>query len=169
MPFHELIQHMETNKHPQNSVSLSIKDCHELSVNIAELHLDLGKFNVTTSKIECDANIFFNLCQVRDGAFYHWIHFFGSPTEAKKYAYTLEYKDVTEAKRDLTYNGQVVSIDETAASIQASYNCLSVTFGFFKAHFIDKDRRFQYSVKIRNLKEEVKDENFEYGISDNDE
>ena len=100
--------------------------------------------------------------------FYHWIHFLGSPTEAEKYAYTLEYKDVTNSVRNMTYTGKVVSVDESRKTIQENYNCFSVAYGFFKAHFIDTDRKFKYSLKIRNLKEEAKDENVESGISDDE-
>ena len=42
-------------------------------------------------------------------------------------------------------------------------------FRSLKAHFVDKDRKFSYSVKIWNMKEEVKDEHVESGISDDDE
>ena len=37
------------------------------------------------------------------------------------------------------------------------------------AQFVDENRKFEYSLEIRNLKEEVKDENYESGISDDDE
>ena len=36
-------------------------------------------------------------------------------------------------------------------------------------YFIDENRKYKYSVKIRNLKQEAKDENEESGISDTDE
>ena len=39
----------------------------------------------------------------------------------------------------------------------------------FVVQFSDEERKFEYSLRIRNLKEEVKDENYESGISDNDE
>ena len=35
--------------------------------------------------------------------------------------------------------------------------------------FVDEEDTFEYSFEIRNDKEEVKDENYECGISDNDE
>ena len=34
---------------------------------------------------------------------------------------------------------------------------------------LNESRKFEYSLEIRNLKEEAKDENYESGISDNDE
>ena len=39
----------------------------------------------------------------------------------------------------------------------------------FVVQFSDEERKFEYSLRIRNLKEEVKDENYESGVSDNDE
>ena len=39
----------------------------------------------------------------------------------------------------------------------------------FVAQFLDEENAYEYSLEIRNLKEEAKDENYESGISDNDE
>ena len=40
----------------------------------------------------------------------------------------------------------------------------------FMAQFVNEDRQFEYSLEVKNLKKELKDENYcESGISDNDE
>ena len=172
VPFHELIQHIKTDKHVQKrSRSIDTKEPLVINIQIPEPMFKNGIFACRPRKIEYDANIFFETYQanaIKDGLFWHWIHFLGPPIEAKKYAYTLEYEDVNDSERNLTYNGKVVSVDETTNTIQANYNCLSVAYGFFKAHFVDNDRKFKYSLKIRNLKEEAKDENVESGISDDE-
>ena len=41
--------------------------------------------------------------------------------------------------------------------------------GLFLQKFVRKNGTFEYSVKIRNMKEEAKDDNVESGISDNDD
>ena len=164
VPFHQLIQHMETNKHYSRKLA-SMDVTHG---PIPEQMFKDGEFCIQPCMIEYETNMFFITSLAKKGIFYQWIYFLGSPTEAKKYAYTLEYKDVAESERNMTYTGKVVSVDETRKTIQENYNCFSVAYGFFKAHFIDTDRKFKYSLKIRNLKEEVKDDNVESGISDDE-
>ena len=165
VPFRELIQHMKT-KHYTRKLAWWLEDV--IHGPIPEHLLKDGEFCYQPCMIEYEKNLFFITSQAKNGVFYQWIHFLGSPTEAEKYAYTLEYKDVTNSVRNMTYTGKVVSVDESRKTIQENYNCFSVAYGFFKAHFIDTDRKFKYSLKIRNLKEEAKDDNVESGISDDE-
>ena len=121
-------------------------------------------------KITAENKIFFSVIQIKDGLLYHWVHFCGSPIEAKKYSYTLEYyNDTKTPKVTCTFTDQVVSIDETADSIIENGNCFTIFRKAFENKFLLKDDKFKFSVKIRNLKEEVKDENVESGVSDVDE
>ena len=169
VPFRKLIQHTKTDKHITCSRSIGIKESLSISQRLSKkTHFETGNFSCYPIKITCDSNIFLSTCQEIKGTLYHWIHFLGSPLEAKKYAYTLEYKDVTDSETNFTYNGRAISIDETTDSIKVNYKCLSVAYGFFKSHFVDNDYKFKYSLKIRNLKEEAKDDNAESGISDDE-
>ena len=63
----------------------------------------------------------------------------------------------------------MISVDETSDSIIANGKALGICFKYFKANFMNEDDEFFYDVTIRNLKEEVKDENVESGVSDVDE
>ena len=103
-----------------------------------------------------------------EGTFYHWVHFVGSPHEAKNYSYTSEFFG-NDSFKSQVYKSKVISIDETADSIKKQMDCFVMPFEFMKKHFIDENRKYRYSVKIRNLKQEVKDENEESGVSDVDE
>ena len=101
--------------------------------------------------------------------FYHWIHFLGSSQEAKKFSYTFEYKNEEKTPHaSNVYSNQMVSIDETSKSIIESGKCFGMPRKLFDKHVLE-DRRFAYSVTIRNLKEEAKDDNVESGVSDNDD
>ena len=164
VPFHQLIQHMETNKHYSRKLA-SMDVTHG---PIPEQMFKDGEFSCQPCMIEYETNLLFITSQAKYGIFYQWIHFLGSPTEAEKYTYTLEYKDVTNSVMNMTYTGKVVSVDESRKTIQENSNCFSVAYGFFKAYFIDTDRKVKYSLKIRNLKEEAKDENVESEISDDE-
>ena len=66
-------------------------------------------------------------------------------------------------------DNEVIPIDETADIILDNFNCFAMPFELMKKHFLDENRSYKYSVKIRNLKQEAKDENEESGISDTDE
>ena len=110
--------------------------------------------------------------KLKDGVNHHWIHFYGSPIEAKNYSYTLEYYN--DAKTPIvtcSFSDQVVPIDETAGSIIENGNCFAISRKVLENKFIQEQdtANFKFSVKIRNLKEEVKDENVESGVSDVDE
>ena len=63
----------------------------------------------------------------------------------------------------------MLSIDETANSIIENGKCLGIYLKYFKNNFVDENSRFHFDVKIRNMKEEFKDENVESGVSDTDE
>ena len=39
----------------------------------------------------------------------------------------------------------------------------------FMKQFVDEDGKFEYSLEVKNLKKEAKDENYESGISDDDQ
>ena len=79
------------------------------------------------------------------------------------------YNDTKTPKVTNSFSDQVVSIDETSVSIIENGNCLTISRKTFENKFLSKDDKFKFSVKIRNLKEEVKDENVESGVSDVDE
>ena len=108
--------------------------------------------------------------KIQNGVFYHWIHFIGSSQEAQKFSYTFEYKNEEKIPHAHTfYSNQMVSIDETSDAIIENGNCFGIPKKLFYKHFVLENGRFEYGVKIRNLKEEAKDDNVESGVSDNDD
>ena len=167
-PFHTLTQHMKDSREcvfKQYSILKGNKQMHE-TLKMPPEAWD-GEYKYFPVAFESDGRIFYSLIQKRSNqTFYHWIQFLGSPNEAKNYAYTLEYYANDASQRTCVYTDQVIPVDETCYSIISSYKCFAITFGMMKARFMDKDGKFNYSVQIRNLKEEVKDENVESGVSD---
>merc|ERR1711862_153747 len=169
VPFHDLLNHMKTEEFkcdkltgsigkmvaacwttpPENQLPGVIFASQELEVN------GIGTF-IIGAKIE-------------KSTFYHWIQFVGSSHEAKKFSYTFEYKN--EEKTLHVYNlhsNQMVSIDETSNAIIENGNCFGMPQKLFYK-YVRENKRFEYSVTIRNLKEEAKDDNVESGVSDNDD
>ena len=75
------------------------------------------------------------------------------------------YNDTQTPKVTCSFSDQVVSIDETIDNAE----CLAISRKLFEKQFLLQNDKFKFSIKIRNLKEEVKDENVESGVSDVDE
>ena len=87
--------------------------------------------------------------------------------EAKNYYYTLEFHGIDPKCRSL-YSAQVISIDESRDSIKQTYKHFGMDYCVFKSQFVDENRGYKISIGIRNEKEEVKDDNVESGISDDE-
>ena len=156
--FYKLLAIMEKKK--EFSVAkIGIQQC-----QLTDQEFLTGKFKMIPIRFEMDGKVFFSIGQVEGETFYHWVYMIGSQFEAKNYSYTLEYFGTS--KSTCTYTGQVVPIDEPSQSIIKIGNCFGMSCKVFKLQFIDENFRFNYSVKIRNLKEEAKDENVESGVSD---
>ena len=108
----------------------------------------------------------FILCGFMKNKIMHlWIHIIGTPNEAEHFSYTLKYfgKNATN-----TFEGKVVAIDDTFEAIFDAGKYFAFPQKAFFSQFVDENREYTASLKIRNLKEEVKDEHYESGISEDD-
>ena len=177
VPFYLLLDHMKS----QEKIFLLKKDqCYNVDV----YQTSFGKkvkaihwINMTTAygssiplKFEIEDNAFFTVAKQTNGAFYHWVHFFGSRQEAKNFSCTLEYLHKATAKVVMTQTSEVFSVDDTADSIIEDGKCVGMSSKAFCANMVKYGcNRFEFNLEIRNLKEEVKDENIESGVSDIDE
>ena len=96
---------------------------------------------------------FLNVMMLLNDSFHHWIVLYGSRNEAKNFSYTLEYfNDTTTPKVTCSYTGQVVSVDETYASIIENGNCFGINRKLFDKKFViqDEENKFKFYVTIRN-------------------
>ena len=173
VPFHELLEHMEQNgDHSKNIRSLEgygAKMGLSFS-NVLPLQ-DFGMREFMPIKIVIDKATFFVICLLKIDAFYQWIHYFGPPCEARNFTFTLEYVNNDDDEFNCSFSGRTPSSNETSESIIENGNCYGIPRKMFEKKFIDPDDnyKFKYFVTIRSLKEEVKDENVESGVSDVDE
>ena len=117
-------------------------------------------------EIEYDGETFMYESFCFNGNVYFWVYFFGSPNEAKHFSVTMEFYG---AKTTQIFKGQVVPIEEFFDDFVDAGKCFAIPKQVFMAQFVNEDRQFEYSLEIKNLKKELKDENCESGISDNDE
>ena len=109
----------------------------------------------------------FILCmKIEDSVVYFWVYIVASPEEAKHFSYTLK---LFGNKATNATEGKVAAIDESFDALFNAGKCFAISNKCFIAQILDEKGIFEMSLDIRNLKEEVKDENYESGISDNDE
>ena len=167
VPFYQLLDHMKAKPDFAESYTADLQKTLSLICKIGPSGWILAKYGLIPIEIEIDGNVFCVVGILKNDIFYHWIQFFGSSHEAKNYSYTLEYKG-QQPSATLPHSNQMISVDETSDSIIANGKALGVCLKYFKANFI-KDDEFFYDITIRNLKEEVKDEKVESGVSDVDE
>jgi len=87
LPFHELLNHMK----PSTCLSpFNVSDQYKVITYTFD-RKDRNDSWYNPKKITVENKIFFSNLRIQDGVLYHWIHFYGSPIEAKNYSYTLEY------------------------------------------------------------------------------
>ena len=96
---------------------------------------------------------------------YSWVYIYGSVKEAQHFSYTLK---LFGSKATTTFEGKVAAIDESFESLKKSGKCFTLLHDALVSQFLDENSTYEGSVEIRNLKEQVKDENYESGISDNE-
>ena len=161
VPFHELLEHMA----PKCIVNdFSQKDNEKW---IQKYSLKSEWKAIRPFKHEIDRKVFFSLGRMIDETFYWWVQIVGSKYEAKNYYYTLEFHG-TDPEVCNVYSGQVFPIDETYETITKGFKCLGINKNVMRMQFVGPDEDFSYSVSIRNMKEEAKDDNVESGISDDE-
>ena len=154
--FKDVIQHFEKQHYKLEDFNPTQK------LNTFKMTGEDGYF--LPEKISVNDRMFLFCDKTESSNLYQWVYLLGSPTEAKHFAYTLKFhgKDTT-----VTFEGKVAAIDESFDELTGK--CFVMPHKNFKAQFVDEDGKYEYSLKIRNLKEEAKDDNYESGISDNDE
>ena len=163
VPFHELLEHMETTNCCTTIITKTT-----FGKKVKEYHLIIAA-KPLPERVEIENKNFFISFKVKDGLFYHWVQFLGSPHEANNFSYTLEYFEKESEKIAFSQTSNVFSIDETVESILENGKCLGAPVKYFRSKILAKRGRFDFNYEIRNLKEEVKDDNVESGVSDVDE
>ena len=160
--FRDVIEHYEKEhgeleeKNTSQTIGASFND-----------HGASGNDGYTAPQKFCVNNRMFILCGKHQSSnFYRWLYLHGSPNEAKHFSFTLKFDS---PKATMTFEGKVAAFDENFHTLSKAGKCFAIPHGIFMDQFVDEDRKFKYILEIRNLKEEVKDENYESGISDDDE
>ena len=162
--FREVIQHYEDHgKVKLTEGNLKMKHRNTCS----EFYLDISGGNrfFPPLKFSLNNQTFLLFHKTEEKIVHLWVYMLGSPNEAKHFSYTLK---LFGPNTTLTIDGKVAAIDESFDTLSAAGKCFAYSHKNFIAQVLNENR-YEYSLEIRNLKEEAKDENYESGISDNDE
>ena len=160
--FRDVIQHYE-NVHEKIEEQ---KTSGNICVTFSDIGVSGKACYIVPRKFCVKNRVFLLTGKAQSLIIYRWLQLLGSPNEARHFSYSLKF---VSPKATNTFEGKVASIDEDFYSLYKAGKCFAIPHENFMAQFVDENRKFEYSLEIRNLKEEVKDENYESGISDDDE
>ena len=109
----------------------------------------IKNFYLTAVKIEAYGRVFITSAMTLDGVFYQWVKLLGSPSEAKDFIFSLEYKG---SESTHVFFGKVSSINESGKSIITSGKCSSIAFNVFKTQFMEGNTsKYSWSITIKKL------------------
>ena len=167
MAFNAIVDHYQIN-HPWNT-EFTTNEAKETKLKIVGNYVANACMTYEPFKFELYGKVFIATGKLSHGKFQFWIYLIGTREEAKHFSFSIQMEgQCSEMPTQFQYNGPVSSIDDTTCS----YARLGVTLGLdmFRCQFMDQNNETSFSLKIRNLKAEaqVKDENVESGVSDNE-
>merc|ERR1719273_1149671 len=109
--------------------------------------------------------VFFLFAYIENEHLYVWICLLGSSDEAKNFSCSYSMKN--EIGEKFTYTGPVHTVDKNYEDIVTSGSLLGIRIDAVKRS-LNEEKELDFEIIIRNLKEEVKDEDMESGVSDNE-
>ena len=104
-------------------------------------------------KIEAYGRVFITSSFTMDGVYYEWVKLLGTPSEAKDFIFSLEYKGSGSTH---VYLGKVASIDETLTEVLLDAKCSSIGFEVFKRQFLFMEGNtsmYHWSITVKRLGE----------------
>ena len=161
------------------NVSDHLTICMEKPLNEYEMSHEANKFEIVfeMEKIDfedgeswhpakitstCGA-VFLSSGYIANKTIYTWISLLGSSDEAKKYSCTYSMKN--EIGEKFIYVGPVHTLDKNFDDLITSGSLLGIGIDAVKRS-LNEDKKLEFEITIRNLKEKAKDENMESGVSD---
>ena len=116
--------------------------------------LGLSQYAILPVKIEAYGRVFITSSSTVDGVYYQWVKLLGSPSEAKDFIFSLEYKGL---KCTHVFLGEVASINETLEEMISSDGngkCSSIGFRTFKSQFMEGNTsKYHWSITVKRLDE----------------
>ena len=157
----DYLEHFE-KIHPNNSEK-NFQESVELPINFENL---LTQRFILPTKLSTLNRTFFDVVTVKNGFIYCWIYALDDEIQTKHFRVEAKIKgnDGYQINFNLGVNSMNSNMDDILKSEENVF-CFSLKAA---KNFVN-DGILDFSLKIRNLKEEAKDKDVESGISDNDE
>ena len=108
---------------------------------------------------------FFEVRIKRSNFIYSWDYVMALPDEAKNYYYHSSLENGS-GEKILTFYGQARPLSENYEDIIKNEDCFVFGVTTAKKHADNVTNQLQYNIKIRNIKDEAKDDSEESGIDD---
>ena len=160
VPYAEIMDHIKNN-HPL-SLQFGLRQGeYGQKMKMSRYLFDLT--NISPKLISIKGLNFVEMWHCKDGTVYVWVYLIGNPMEAARFQYHVYLKK--DSGREMVFFGKVKSINEGHETVLDSEDTFSITKPMVK-FYSKADSVLEYSFKIRNLKEEVKDDDYESGIDD---
>ena len=109
--------------------------------------------------------LFFATGYAESCIFYFWIYMVASPCNVKNYECTLSFSN---QENEVSFRGQVLTLDDKFEEISRLENCLTCNMLTVERYLDVRTKELTLHVKLRNLKEEAKNEDIESGVSDSE-
>merc|ERR1712062_944302 len=159
--YHGLMEHV-TQVH--NGLDVIEK---EKFVITSKIDASLKLQKLATTRIAAFDFTFFEVGIIYGHFMFRWIYIFADPDVAKNFHYQVIVK-INGGEVEMAFNNQVRSLSEHYNDITKSFKAFFMPIAKVK-EFLGDDSQMVLEYRIRNMKEEAKDDNQESGISDNDE
>ena len=156
-----------------NKSNCGYHDCKDYYINTAFTTQWLNAITTTrfsgekwhSKKFTAFNKTFFEIGIMRNNLIYKWIYVLALPDEAKNYFFHVYVKNCI-GENVLTYYAQVRSLVESHEEVIENENCFIIGVKQAKKFVKEDTKHVDFSIKIRNIKDEAKDEDEESGIDD---
>ena len=139
----------------------------EKFVITSKIDASLKPQKLATTRISAFDFTFFEVGVITNQHMFKWIYILADPDVAKNFHYQVIVK-INGGEVEMAFNNQVRSLSEHYNDITKSFKAFFMPIAKVK-EFLGDDSQMVLEYRIRNMKEEAKDDNQESGISDNDE
>ena len=158
----------ETHSDISDAIDGKMKSSVKISYDLkfSDVQATTKSYNFKPKGFPAFNQTFFAMSTIQDGIFYNWVYILEDPTQAEHFIIEVKMEDGNS--KSMTFKEGVNSLDLSHEKIiEDEINVFSFTVKT-ALKYVQNDH-LNILVKIRNLKEEAKDEDQESGISDNDE
>ena len=121
--------------------------------------------NWAPRKLTAFNKTFFEVKVKRNNFIYAWVYILALPDDAENYYYHSCLENGS-GEKILTFYGQARSLSENHDDIIKNEDCFVFGVITAKKHADKVTNQLQYNIKIRNIKDEAKDDSEESGIDD---